>query len=94
MIASIKLLRRTACGDKRQGQLLQRHETIGPDPGNRTVLALASGTRHPGIAMAIAGLNFPDEPGVAALIVYHLVIGALVSAPYIRWRVHLGRRLP
>jgi BASS family bile acid:Na+ symporter len=44
--------------------------------------------------MAIAGLNFPDEPGVAALIVYHLMIGALVSAPYIRWRVHLGRRLP
>lgn len=74
--------------------LLVGHLLGGPDAGNRTVLALASGTRHPGIAMAIAGLNFPDEPGVAALIVYHLVIGALVSAPYIRWRVHLGRRLP
>jgi BASS family bile acid:Na+ symporter len=52
-------------------------------------LALACGTRHPGIAIAIASLNFPDEKGVAALIVYHLVIGGLISAPYIRWRNRL-----
>jgi BASS family bile acid:Na+ symporter len=62
------------------------HALGGPDPDDRTVLALATATRHPGIAIAIASLNFPDQPGVMALVVYHLVIGGIVSAPYIRWR--------
>jgi BASS family bile acid:Na+ symporter len=65
--------------------LLLGHFLGGPDAGNRTVLALASGSRHPGIALAITSLNFPGEPGVAALILYHLVIGGLVSALYLRW---------
>jgi BASS family bile acid:Na+ symporter len=69
--------------------ILLGHLLGGPDRRNRMALALACGTRHPGIAIAIASLNFPDEKGVAALIVYHLVIGGLISAPYIRWRNRL-----
>ncbi|TPL02538.1 Na+-dependent transporter [Mesorhizobium sp. B2-4-14] len=65
--------------------ILLGHLLGGPDPGNRTVLALACGSRHPGIALAITSLNFPAETGVTALILYHLVIGALVSALYLRW---------
>jgi bile acid:Na+ symporter, BASS family len=67
------------------------HALGGPDPDDRTVLALATATRHPGIAIAIASLNFPDQPGVMALVVYHLVIGGIVSAPYTRWRKKIAR---
>jgi BASS family bile acid:Na+ symporter len=62
------------------------HWLGGPDPDNRTVLGLASGTRHPGIAMAVASINFPEEKAVMAVVVFHLIIGAIVSVPYVRWR--------
>ncbi|TGS09654.1 Na+-dependent transporter [Mesorhizobium sp. M2E.F.Ca.ET.209.01.1.1] len=62
------------------------HLLGGPEPANRTALALASSTRHPAVAIAIATLNFPDVPGVPALILYHLVIGGIVSTLYLRWR--------
>jgi BASS family bile acid:Na+ symporter len=42
------------------------------------------------VAIAIASLNFPDEAGVAALIVYHLVIGGIVSTLYLRRRQRSG----
>ncbi|MFC0219166.1 bile acid:sodium symporter family protein [Pseudochelatococcus lubricantis] len=66
--------------------LLVGHQLGGPEPKDRTVLALATGTRHPGIAMAIASVNFPDERAALAVVLYHLVIGTLVSIPYIKWR--------
>ncbi|TGU89973.1 Na+-dependent transporter [Mesorhizobium sp. M00.F.Ca.ET.151.01.1.1] len=62
------------------------HLLGGPDPDDRTVLALATGTRHPAVAMAIASLNFPDEKAALAVMLWHLVIGAIVSIPYVRWR--------
>jgi len=69
------------------------HFLGGPDPDNRTVLALATGTRHPGVALAIASLNFPDEKAVMAVVLYHLVIGAIVSVPYVRWRTRIHAAL-
>lgn len=62
------------------------HLLGGPESGDRTVLALATGTRHPGVAMAIASLNFPDDKAVLSIMLWHLVIGAIVSVPYVRWR--------
>ena len=62
------------------------HLLGGPEPDDRTVLALATGTRHPGVAMAIATLNFPDHKAALAIMLWHLVIGAVVSIPYVRWR--------
>jgi BASS family bile acid:Na+ symporter len=66
------------------------HNLGGPHPDHRTVLALASGTRHPGVALAIASATFPDIEGVLAVMVWHLIIGAIVSAPYVnrRHQVH------
>ena len=58
------------------------HVLAGPDPGDSAVLALASAVRHPGIALAVAGANFPSLDVGAAVILY-LLIGAVVSAPYI-----------
>jgi len=62
------------------------HRLGGPEPDDRTVLALATATRHPGVALAAAGAASPDTNGVLAVALWHLVIGAIVAAPYIRWR--------
>ncbi|MBZ9601224.1 bile acid:sodium symporter family protein [Phyllobacterium chamaecytisi] len=69
------------------------HFLGGPDPDDRTVLALATGTRHPGVAIAIASLNFPNEKAVMAVVLYHLAIGAIVSIPYVRWRTRIHAAL-
>ena len=61
------------------------HLLGGPRPEEREVLALACGSRHPGIALAIAHANFPGEKNVLAALLLYLVIGALVAAPYLRW---------
>jgi BASS family bile acid:Na+ symporter len=50
------------------------------------VLALATGTRHPGIAIAISSINFPNQKAVLAVVLFHLVIGTIVSLPYVRWQ--------
>jgi BASS family bile acid:Na+ symporter len=65
------------------------HFLGGPHPEDRTVLALASGTRHPAVAIAIANLNFPEEKAVLVVVLSHLIIGAIVSVPYVRWRTRV-----
>jgi len=67
--------------------LITGHALGGPDPGHRTVLALATGVRHPGVALAIASINFPDHKAVAAAIVLYLIVAVLISTPYVKWRV-------
>ena len=63
------------------------HFLGGPDPDDRTVLAFATSARHPGTALAIAAQNFPDKASdVMAVIICHLIIGAVVSMPYLVWR--------
>jgi len=68
--------------------LIVGHLLGGPQAEGRSVLALATASRHPGIAATIAHLNFPDERAAPAAILLYLVLGALVSLPYIRWREH------
>lgn len=62
------------------------HLLGGPREDDRTVLALATATRHPALALAIAKAGFPDEAGLGATILLYLLVGALVAVPYIRWR--------
>lgn len=62
------------------------HRLGGPDDDDRTVLALATATRHPAIALALATFNFPEEKTTLAVMLWHLVFAILVSIPYIRWR--------
>jgi BASS family bile acid:Na+ symporter len=68
------------------------HLLGGPDRDDRSVLALATGTRHPGVAMALASLNFPNERAASAVVILHLLVGAIASAPYVKWRArsHAG----
>lgn len=66
--------------------LLAGHLLGGPTPGDRSVLALATASRHPGVAMAIAQLTVPAERSVPAALLLYLVVGAVVTLPYVSWR--------
>ena len=61
------------------------HVLGGPDHEDRVVLALAASMRHPGIALAIAGANFPGERTLGAAIVLYLLLNAVFSQPYKKW---------
>jgi BASS family bile acid:Na+ symporter len=61
------------------------HVLGGPAPGERTVLALATAFRHPGIALGVAAANFPSENFVAVILLY-LLVSAIVGVPYAFWR--------
>jgi BASS family bile acid:Na+ symporter len=70
------------------------HMLGGPDSDHQTVLALATATRHPGVALTIAAANFPEETLIAPALMLYLLVSAIVSAPYVRWRQNLKKRLP
>lgn len=60
------------------------HLLGGPDPRDRAALAVASATRHPGIALIIAGANALD-PAAPAAILGFLLVGMIATTPYKRW---------
>jgi BASS family bile acid:Na+ symporter len=62
------------------------HILGGPDPNTRTVLALATATRHPGVALIIANANFPDEKLVAPAVLLYILVAFIASTPYVMWR--------
>jgi bile acid:Na+ symporter, BASS family len=64
--------------------LLVGHFLGGPDPENRSVLALATATRHPGIAVAIAHANFPDQKLAVPAVFIYTILGAVLAELYSR----------
>jgi BASS family bile acid:Na+ symporter len=62
--------------------LAMGHILGGPSDDNRTVLALATASRHPAVAIAIASTNFPGEKLVVAAVLLDLIVSAVASAPY------------
>jgi BASS family bile acid:Na+ symporter len=62
------------------------HLLGGPDSDNRTVLALATASRHPGVALAIAAGSFPTQDLVPAAVLLYLLVSMIVSVPYTAWR--------
>jgi BASS family bile acid:Na+ symporter len=60
------------------------HLLGGPTPDERTVLAVACATRHLGIAVIVA--TAVPGPRAAVLITTYVLVGALVSIAYLRWR--------
>ncbi len=64
------------------GQLLG-----GPRPEDRTVLALSTAYRHPGMALAIAGALFPEHHKlVTSALVLYLLVAQVIVLPYLIWR--------
>jgi BASS family bile acid:Na+ symporter len=68
--------------------LIAGHVMGGPSPRHRVVLAIATAFRHPGIAVAIAEANFPDEKLVPAVVLLYLLVATALSVPYVAF---LGR---
>ena len=65
--------------------LVAGHVLGGPPSQDRTVLALASAARHPGIALAIATANFPTQKLIPAAILLYLLVSAATTTLYVRW---------
>jgi bile acid:Na+ symporter, BASS family len=69
------------------------HLLGGPRPGDRTSLALATSSRHPAVALAIATSGVVSEPKPElAIILLYLLVATVVSLPYQRWRKGLALR--
>jgi bile acid:Na+ symporter, BASS family len=63
------------------------HLLGGPRPGDRTSLALATASRHPAVALAIATSGAISEPKPElAIILLYLLVATIVSLPYQKWR--------
>ena len=50
----------------------------GPDSENRSVLSLATSSRHPGMALAMAQANFPHQKLAISAIALYLIINAVL----------------
>jgi BASS family bile acid:Na+ symporter len=68
------------------GALLIGHTLGGPDPRARTSLAIATVTRHPGLALLIATTNFPLAREAQSAVVAFVLGTAVASIPYTVWR--------
>jgi BASS family bile acid:Na+ symporter len=60
----------------------------GPNADDRTVLALATAARHPGVALALAGANFADQKAVFTATLLYLIVSLLLTTPFALWRGH------
>jgi len=65
--------------------LLVGHWLGGPHPDDRSVLALATACRHPGIAIALAHATFPEQKQVGPAVLVYLAVSGLICAPYLHW---------
>jgi BASS family bile acid:Na+ symporter len=60
------------------------HSFGGKDPDKRTALALSTVSRHPGMALAIASINFPEQKLSSAAVTLYLIINAVVTITYLK----------
>lgn len=64
----------------------------GPTEEERSVLALAAASRHPGVALALAQANFPHQKLIPAAIILYLLVSGTVCLSFLWWRRHHLRR--
>jgi len=75
------------------GSLLIGHVIGGPDPGERTALAVAAVSRHPGLAILIATTSLSRTALVPPILVI-VIVSAIVAVPYTSWRKRALRNQP
>jgi len=61
------------------------HVLGGSVPQNRTALAIATASRHPGVALILARANFPAETLVGPALLLYLLVNAVLAVPYLLW---------
>ena len=66
------------------------HLVGGPEPDDRTALAIACATRHIGIAVLVA-TSVPG-PRTAVVIAIYIAVSLLITLPYMRWRRAVAAR--
>jgi BASS family bile acid:Na+ symporter len=59
------------------------HWLGGPDPSDRSILAIAAAMRHPGVAIAVATANVPEEPQLTAAILLYMLVAVIVTSIYV-----------
>lgn len=64
--------------------LVAGHLLGGPDEDDRTVLAHATVSRHPGVAVVVASLT--DQPLAPIGVLLAILVSAIAVMPYTRWR--------
>ncbi|MEZ0391582.1 MAG: bile acid:sodium symporter family protein [Pseudobdellovibrionaceae bacterium] len=62
--------------------LLSGHLLGGPKREDRMVLALSTASRHPGVAIAISQLSYPDQTLAPVAVLLYLLVNALATIPY------------
>jgi BASS family bile acid:Na+ symporter len=67
------------------------HYLGGPDPEDRTVLAIATASRHPALAIVAASALFPDQKLAIAAVALYLLVNFVIATPYSIWRKRLHR---
>jgi len=65
--------------------LVLGHQLGGPHHQHSAVLAVATATRHPAIALAIAHAAVPSQTLVAPAVLLYVVVSEIVTFPYFRW---------
>src|SRR5258705_601191 len=61
------------------------HLLGGPEPDHRIALAFATASRHPGIAVAMAASNRPEQKLAMAAVLLYLLVNIVVTLPYHLW---------
>lgn len=64
--------------------LVAGYALAGPNESDRTALALAAAARHPGAALAITGVAFPENHLASAAIWLFTLISTVVSLPLLK----------
>jgi len=62
----------------------------GPEPANRRVLSLATASRHPGLSVAIAQANFPQQKMAVPAVCLYLIISVFLALLLRRFRAQAG----
>jgi BASS family bile acid:Na+ symporter len=63
------------------------HFLGGPEEDDRTVLAFATVSRHPGVAIAVA--NLTDQPLAPIGVLLAVIVSEIAAVPYKKWRQRL-----
>jgi BASS family bile acid:Na+ symporter len=69
--------------------LIAGHALGGPNPDDRSVLALATCSRHPGVALAVINADFPGYKFASAGVLLYMLVSMIVTIPYVKWRTRL-----
>lgn len=58
----------------------------GPIEEDRTVLAMSTASRHPGISIAIGAIIAPQDKSIVAAVLLYLIVNTVISSLYLAWK--------